>query len=535
MTTASYGLGERRRGDVALYGTVLGLVATGAGLAAAELVAGLLRGTKSPVIAVGEEFIDRSPPWLTEWAKEQFGTADKDVLISGAFITIVLIGIAIGVAAVRGMQRLAVAATLVTGAIGAWAVSQRPSYSFSKLLPTIAGTATSLAVLWWFSRISSGPDSDEMASDDAGGADDTHPMVVAVDRRAFFTGAVAMGSTAVIAAGAGRVMQSRFTITSERNDLVLPKGDRAPERLPADVDLDVAGITPFQVSNDDFYRIDTALGRVPQVQAKTWELHVTGMVDQEVTITFDELLAMPTIERFVTLSCVSNPVGGPYAGNAWWLGTLLAPVLERAGVQRGAEQLVSRSVDGWTAGSPIEQILDGRDAMLAYGMNGEPLPAEHGYPVRLVVPGLYGYVSATKWVTELEVTTWDAFDAYWVPRGWSEIAPFKMTTRIDTPRDRSERRHGVVPIGGLAWYPHVGISKVQVSIDGGEWRDADLGGAPSTDTWRQWVYRWDADQGAHEIRARAIDANGAEQIEEVAPVAPNGASGYHTIMVNITS
>ena len=306
-------------------------------------------------------------------------------------------------------------------------------------------------------------------------------------------------------------------------------------RLPSNVEFGVDGITPFQIPNSDFYRIDTALGRVPQVQADSWELRVTGMVDRELTITFDDLLSMPAIERWVTLSCVSNPVGGPYAGNALWLGTLLAPVLERAGVQSGAEQLVSRSFDGWTAGSPIEQIMDGRDAMFAYGMNGEPLPAEHGYPVRLVVPGLYGYVSATKWVTELEVTTWDAFDAYWVPRGWSAIAPFKMTTRIDTPRSGAERPAGQVAIGGMAWYPHVGISKVQVSIDGGDWRDAELGGVPSTDTWRQWVYRWDADPGRHEIRARAIDTNGVEQIEESAPVAPDGASGYHTIDVEITA
>jgi DMSO/TMAO reductase YedYZ molybdopterin-dependent catalytic subunit len=532
MTTASYGLGERHRSAVAVYGPVLGLLATGAGLAAAELTAGLMRGTESPVIAVGEEFIDRSPVWLTEWAKNEFGTSDKDVLIGGAFVTIVLIGIGIGIAAVRGAWRLAIAATVVTGIIGAWAVTQRPSFSVSRLWPTVAGTAASLGVLWWYWRRCV---REMRPAEKAADGESDHSVSTTVDRRTFVTGAVVVGSSAAIAAGAGRALQSRFTIASERQDLVLPGAGDSAGRLPSNAELGVDGVTPFQISNSDFYRIDTALGRVPQVQADSWELRVTGMVDRELTITFDELLSMPSIERWVTLSCVSNPVGGPYAGNALWLGTLLAPVLERAGVQPGAEQLVSRSFDGWTAGSPIEQIIDGRDAMFAYGMNGEPLPAEHGYPVRLVVPGLYGYVSATKWVTELEVTTWDAFDAYWVPRGWSAIAPFKMTTRIDTPRRGAERPAGQVAVGGMAWYPHVGISKVQVSIDGGDWQDAELGGVPSTDTWRQWVYRWDADPGHHEIRARAIDTDGVEQIEEPAPVAPDGASGYHTIDVEITA
>jgi DMSO/TMAO reductase YedYZ molybdopterin-dependent catalytic subunit len=364
---------------------------------------------------------------------------------------------------------------------------------------------------------------------------DVDPLPTGVDRRSFFAGSLALGSTAAIAAGTGRVLQSRFTIASEREDLVLPRDADVGSAVPGGAELGVDGITPFQIGNDDFYRIDTAIGLVPQVSTKSWELRVTGMVDRELTISFDDLLSRPQIEKFITISCVSNPVGGPYAGNALWLGTLLAPILDEAGVRSGAEQLVGRSVDGWTCGSPIEQVMDGRDAMLAYGMNGEPLPAEHGYPVRAIVPGLYGYVSATKWISELEVTTWDAFDAYWVPRGWSAIAPFKMTTRIDTPRDGAERPAGPLAIGGMAWYPHVGISHVQVSIDGGDWLEAELGGVPSNDTWRQWVYRWDAEPGRHEIRARAIDTNGDEQIEEVAPVAPNGASGYHTIEVEITT
>ena len=430
MTTASYGLGERGRSVPAAQGVVLGLLATGVGLAVAELVAGLIRGSESPVVAVGEEFIDRTPPALRDWAIEMFGTSDKQMLVAGSLITITAIGILIGVLAVRGQMRLAVVATVVVGLIGAWAVWSRPGFSLSHLWPTVAGTAASLGVLRWYHRLPVRPSADGTPS--------------TVDRRTFVTGALALGSTAVVSAGVGRALQGRFSVSSERRDLTLPDDPRPLGSLPADADLGVEGVTPFVVSNDDFYRIDTAL-IVPQVRAREWELRITGMVEREITLSYDELLALPQVERYVTLSCVSNYVGGPYVGNALWQGTLLAPVLEQAGVDARAEQLVSRSHDGWTAGSPIEQILDGRDAMLAIGMNGEPLPAAHGYPVRLVVPGLYGYVSATKWVTELEVTTWDAFDAYWVPRGWAAIAPFKMTTRIDTPRDGASR-----PAGPLA-------------------------------------------------------------------------------------
>jgi len=251
-------------------------------------------------------------------------------------------------------------------------------------------------------------------------------------------------------------------------------------------------------------------------------------------LTFDDLLARPQIERYITLSCVSNEVGGDLVGNARWQGVLLKDLLDEAGLQPSAAQIASRSADGWTCGTPLDVVMDGRDAMLAVAMNGEPLPAEHGYPVRMVVPGLYGYVSATKWVTDLRLTTWEEFDGYWIPRGWSKLAPVKTMARIDTPRTGSDRS-GEVAIGGVAWAVHRGIGRVQIRVDDGEWLDAELGGVPSNDTWAQWVYRWTGEPGSHVVEARAIDKAGEIQPEEPAAPAPNGAQGYHRINLDIIS
>jgi hypothetical protein len=288
------------------------------------------------------------------------------------------------------------------------------------------------------------------------------------------------------------------------------------------------------VPNDNFYRIDTALV-VPQVRVDTWKLQISGLVDNPIELTFDDLLAREQIERLITLSCVSNPVGGDLVGNALWQGVLLKDILDEAGVQPAAEQVVSRSIDGWTCGSPLESIMDGRDAMLAIAMNGEPLPAQHGYPVRIVVPGLFGYVSATKWVTDIRLTRWDDFDAYWIPRGWSKLGPVKTMARIDTPRSGSKRT-GEVVIGGVAWAVHRGVSKVQIRVDEGEWRDTEMASVPSNDTWVQWAYRLnDVEPRSHTIEARAFDGMGEPQPSEPAAVAPNGAQGYHRISLTVES
>lgn len=501
-------------------GPLLGLLATGAGLASAELTVGLVEGSASPVVPVGQVFIDWVPPSLKEWAIETFGTNDKAVLVIGALIVILGIGVAVGVLAMRGARSAAYALTGVIGVLGAFAVLTRPAPSLGKLLPTIVGTAVSIAVLWYLApRPVATPTGEPVA-----------PGTMGVDRRRFVGGAIGIGSAAVFVGGIGRILQQRFEVTAERDALALPPPESPSEVLPADAQLSIDGLAPFVTPNRDFYRIDTALV-VPQVSKDSWSLKISGMVDNPMEITFADLLARPQVERYVTLACVSNPVGGGYVGNALWQGVKLKDILDEAGIQEGATQVVSRSIDGWTAGTPTEVIMDGRDAMLAIGMNGEPLPARNGYPVRMVVPGLYGYVSATKWVTDIELTRWEDYDAYWVPRGWSKSGPIKTMARIDAPRQRDHV--GDVMVGGVAWAIHRGVSKVQVRIDEGAWADAELGGVPSVDTWVQWSYRLTAPPGKHVIEARAFDGDGVPQTAEYAPVAPNGAQGYPRLTINV--
>ncbi len=511
-------------------------MATGAGLGVAELVSGLVKGSASPVVPVGQEFIDFTPRWLKNWAIEQFGTSDKAVLVTGALIVILGLGTVIGVFAVRGARGMAYGLTAAIGLIGVWAVYLRDG-SIGKYLPTVVGTLVSFAVLWWLSP--------RKTTDD--GPLERTPMI-GPDRRQFIQGAVGVGSAAAVAGGLGRLLKQRFEIGDERAQIVLPQvaPDQAVEVVATEgVDgvieqfsVGVEGIESFVVPNDEFYRIDTALV-VPQVSAESWTLKIDGMVDNPMELSFQDLLDRPQIERYITLSCVSNPVGGPLVGNALWQGVSLADILDEAGVQPGADQVVSRSVDDWTCGSPTEVVMDGRDAMLAVAMNGKPLPAEHGYPVRIVVPGLFGYVSATKWVTDIRLTRWEDFDAYWVPRGWSKLGPVKTMARIDTPRSGASTS-GEVPIGGVAWAVHRGISGVQVRMtrDGevGEWLEAELASVPSADTWVQWVYRWDTagvESGDYTIEARALDGDGVPQPEEPAAVAPDGAQGYHRIRLDI--
>jgi DMSO/TMAO reductase YedYZ molybdopterin-dependent catalytic subunit len=530
------------------HGVILGLLSSGAGLAAAELVVGLVRGSASPVVPVGQEVIDRVSPSVKDWAIETFGTADKAVLVLGSLIVLAVIGSVVGILAVRGRRSEASIVALFTGLIGVLAVLQRPAPSFGKMAPALVGTIVSIATLWWLTgRLAPSPrNGKERLPARAGDDTSTTPAAsspaqsrMGLDRRGFMYGAVTVGAASVVTGGIGRMLQRRFEIDEERAELSLPQpssspGSGAPSATPGEFELGIDGISPFVTAVDDFYRIDTAIV-VPQVSKDSWTLKIGGMVDHPLELSFDDILAREQVERYVTLSCVSNPVGGDLVGNGVWQGVMLADVLREAGIQPGAEQLVSRSVDGWTCGTPVAAIMDGRDAMLAVGQNGQPLRADHGYPVRMVVPGLYGYVSATKWVTEIELTTWDAFDAYWVPRGWAKEAPVKTMTRIDRPRHNGDVTAGPVEIGGVAWAVHRGISAVQVRIDGGEWLDGELAGVPSDDTWRQWRYTWDASPGEHFIEARAAD--GAGEIQEEAPMspAPNGAQGYHRVSVDVGS
>ncbi|QXC61333.1 molybdopterin-dependent oxidoreductase [Aquihabitans sp. G128] len=302
--------------------------------------------------------------------------------------------------------------------------------------------------------------------------------------------------------------------------------------VPATQPFEVDGISPYVTPTKDFYRIDTALP-APIVDAASWRLRISGMVDKEVTVTYDDLLARKLVEVPITIQCVSNYVGGDLIGTARWTGVPLKELLEEAGVQPGATQIMGESVDGFTAGFPVEAGLDGRDSLLAVGMNGHPLPTEHGFPARLIIPGLYGYVSATKWITEIRLTTFEEEQGYWVPLGWSAKGPIKLQSRIDVPRDGASVAAGRQAVGGVAWAPHTGVKAVQVKVDDGGWQDAELGTVASIDTWVQWRYEWDATAGQHELAVRAVDADGHVQTAAFADPAPNGATGHHTIDVQV--
>jgi DMSO/TMAO reductase YedYZ molybdopterin-dependent catalytic subunit len=317
-----------------------------------------------------------------------------------------------------------------------------------------------------------------------------------------------------------------------RASTVLPEPEVRVVALQPANSFDVPGLTPIVVKEPTFYRIDTALV-VPVVDPETWRLKVTGMVDREVELTLDDLMAMPQVERYVTIACVSNEVGGGLVGNAVWQGVQLTRVLDQAGVRSGATQLVGRSVDGWTAGFPTEAAFDGRDPLIVIGMNGEPLPRRHGYPARLIVPGLYGYTSATKWLEEIELTTWDGFDAYWVPRGWSKYAPVKTQSRIDRPRSRDRLADGSVIAAGVAWAPNRGVARVEVQLDDGPWMDAEVSEPLAPEAWVQWKAALSASPGDHQLRVRATAGDGDRQPETPQRPRPDGATGWHTVKFKV--
>ena len=348
-----------------------------------------------------------------------------------------------------------------------------------------------------------------------------------MDRRRFLTQALGIAVGGVVwsaCGGSKQLLQSSDTIASlANNTLVIPDAPVAA----------VGEIAPFITPQSKFFRIDTAIGSTPQLAAADWKLRIHGLVDKEVTLTMADILALPQVEHVITLGCVSNEVGGDLVGNARWGGVLLADVLKLAGVQKAATQLASTSIDGWTCGTPVDAVFDGRPAMLATSMNGETLTAEHGFPIRMIVPGLFGYVSATKWVTDMELTTWEGFQAYWLQRGWSEQGPMLASSRIDTPRNGDELVAGKVPIGGLAWAPRAGVAKVEVQIDEEPWRDADVVPGGTGDTWVQWRTKWSAVAGNHRIVVRVTDANGIVQDPEIRLVAPSGITGYHIIKVTV--
>ncbi|MGR6923236.1 molybdopterin-dependent oxidoreductase [[Actinomadura] parvosata] len=352
------------------------------------------------------------------------------------------------------------------------------------------------------------------------------------DRRRLLTGVAGGVVVAGVGVVLGRQLGGRQAVDAARVGVALPPPAVPAKAVPAGADLRIGGLSPFVTPNRDFYRVDTALV-VPQVDPADWTLRIHGMVDRPIELTYADLLQLPLTEADVTLTCVSNEVGGPYVGNARWLGARMADVLRRAGLRADADMLLSTSADGFTCGTPVDVVMDGRDALFAVAMNGEALPVEHGFPVRQVVPGLYGYVSATKWVVDIKVTRFDRDEAYWTPRGWSAQGPIKTQSRIDVPKDGGSLKAGDTTIAGVAWAQHTGVDAVEVRVDGGQWRQARLAEVPGPDTWRQWAIDWAATPGEHTIEVRATDASGRTQTDRRAAPAPDGATGWHSVTISV--
>jgi DMSO/TMAO reductase YedYZ molybdopterin-dependent catalytic subunit len=565
-------------------------------LGVGQLVAGIGRPQGSPVAAVGSAAIDHTPPVVKNFAISAFGPDDKTVLVIGILVVLAVFSAAIGIAAMRNLRRgyagLAIFAviglaaaltrpnatpwdalpTLIGALAGGYALKllvraaggraplesasgpaaipqpPRPRGAASQpdfivpADPALAGSAPS------------DPDTDgpppagqAPAGQAAPGSGDRPQPVSRArsgppsgdprrapwqpGRRSFLAaGAVALGAGGVGLLG-GRTLSERSSVSTALAHIRFPKAAHPVPPLPSGVNLGIKGLSSFVTPNSSFYRVDTAL-ILPQVAPQTWQLRIHGMVEREITINYHELLKRPLTEDWITLCCVSNPVAGPYIGNAKWLGASLADLLREARPRAGADQLICTSTDGFTSGTPLATVLDGRDALLAVAMNGAPLPVAHGFPVRMVTPGLYGYVSATKWVTDIKVTTFRGNFAYWAQRGWSQRAPIKTESRIDVPV--SSVPAGRTPVAGVAWAQHKGIDAVHVRVDRGPWQQARLAAVPGIDTWRQWAWEWDATRGSHLIEARATDATGYTQTALQEPPEPNGASGYPSVTISVS-
>lgn len=504
-----------------------GAVAAAVVLAVAELIGAFFTARATPVIALGSTFIDFTPPWMKDFAIATFGTNDKAALFVGMGLTIFLLACVLGVVTYRKWA-LGVAGVLLMGTVIVASVVTRAGVKPLDAIPTVLGTLAGLVVLRLLIAL-------VWQTGHAAPADipAKEPERPGTSRRRFFAAAGITAAAAGVAATGGRLLgAARSNIAQARNALQLPAPVKAAAAVPAGVQSPVAGVTPWVTPNGDFYRIDTALS-VPEINADDWELRIHGLVEEEVRLTFQDLLDADLIESHVTLTCVSNPVGGNLAGNAKWLGLPIREVLKRARPTNGADMVLSTSIDGFSASTPLEVLQDDRDAMLAIGMNGEPLPLEHGYPVRMVVPGLYGFVSATKWVVDLEVTRFADSKAYWTERGWSERGPIKTMARVEVPKSFAKVPAGRMAIGGTAWAQTRGITKVEVQIDNGGWAEATLSAEASVITWRQWSYEWDATPGPHYIKVRATDGTGEVQTDQRAEPVPDGASGWQSVMVTV--
>ncbi|AWL85246.1 molybdopterin-dependent oxidoreductase [Streptomyces globisporus] len=506
-----------------------GLLAGFAALTVAELVSAAVRPEASPVTAVGGAAIDRTPTGVKDWAIRTFGENDKIVLQLGIVATLALFAVAVGLLALRH-RRTGSAAVLVFGAVGTAAAVGRPdSTGFTDGLPSLVGAVAGAILLYVLVGRLTRPGTVAGEEGESGW-----------DRRGFLIAATAAAAASTAAGAVGRALNGRSAqdAVASRDAVRLPAPASRAQPIPAGAQPRARGISSFTTPNDKFYRVDTALV-IPKVDANTWRLRIHGKgVRRDLEFSYQDLLNRPLIEREITLCCVSNEVGGPYIGHARWIGVRLADLLKEAGVKppsRGgaADQIIARSVDGMTLGTPVEDVMDGRDAMLAVGMNGEPLPFVNGFPVRMLVPGLYGYVSACKWIEDIELTTFDSYDAYWVKRNWAREAPIKTQSRIDTPKPFGRPEAGTVMVAGVAWAQHRGIEKVEIRVDDGPWKPAQLAEQATVDTWRQWTYPWKATPGSHTLTVRATDGTGETQTEKRTKTVPDGASGWHSVVVSV--
>lgn len=504
-------------------GALAGLLAAATGVSVATGLAALMTGVPSPIESVGNQAIDQAPPFLKEFAVKQFGTADKPILIGGVIVTLAIIAAVAGVIG-RTKPKLAFAIVGLIGlvAVGTAAIDRTATANRAvTMIPAVVALALSLAVLWFFLD----------ALRFAPRAGDEIPSTF--NRRKFLQVALGAGALVVLGGAVGKFFGSAAAAASRAGIRIGRPADPAAA-IPAGTEIDLDGVSSYITSNRDFYRVDVALS-IPDVPAEGWALRIHGMVDRELNLSFRDLMGMALVERRITLTCVSNEVGGPYVGNATWIGVPLKDLLAKAGVQDGADAIKTTSADDWTCGTPLEAVTDeGRNAILAIGMNGEPLPLAHGFPARIIVPGLYGYVSATKWLVDIEVTRFADFKAYWTTRDYDAEAPIKMSSRIDVPRSFASLKADSVRVGGVAWAQTKGIAKVEVKVDDGSWVDADLGTEDGIETWRQWSWKWDeATKGRHTLTVRATDAEGTTQTSDRARIRPNGTTGWHSVQFTV--
>ena len=502
-------------------GALSGFLAAALGLALGTLLAKLFTGVPTPITSVGNRAVDFAPPFLKDFAINQFGTNDKPVLIGGVVATLAIVAAVAGAIGVT-RPRIAVGAMGALGFIAFLAALFDRTATANRiivLLPTVLTAVVAIAAMTFLLR-RMGVVRGELGSADG------------FERRAFLIGALGVAAVAAIGGGLTRVFGGAAAKESRAN-ITLPKAAQTAPPIPDGVQVDVDGVSKFITPNRDFYRIDTALS-VPDVPAENWSLRIHGMVDTELNLSYRDILDMDLVEHRVTLTCVSNEVGGPYVGNAVWLGVETKTLLEMAGVKAGADAVKTTSADSWTCGSPLDTWTDERSSMIAIGMNGEPLPLVHGFPARVVVPGLYGYVSATKWLTDIEVTRFADFKAYWTTRDYDAEAPIKFSSRIDVPKSFQTFKAGSVKFGGVAWAQASGIAKVEVKVDKGEWQDAKLATEDTIETWRQWSFEApELEAGTHKLTVRATNADGETQTSDRARIRPNGTTGWHSVQFRV--